>query len=74
VLAACGMTGERGTTPGVDDDRRQLINDLLQALDTRQVVEGTRLIELMRMEQNLLDSLALVRRLIDSLVRNAGLG
>jgi mevalonate kinase len=73
-MCARGMRHERGTTPGVDDDRRQLINDLLQALDTRQVVEGTRLIELMRMEQNLLDSLALVRRLIDSLVRNAGLG
>jgi mevalonate kinase len=58
----------------VDDDRRQLIDDLLQALDTRHVVDGTRLIELMRTEQNLLDSLTVVRRLIDSIVRNAGLG
>lgn len=52
-------------------DRKELIDDLIVALEQRHPVEGGRLLELMRAEQNLLDVLAVVRREIDLIVRGA---
>ncbi|MFL5954807.1 MAG: hypothetical protein ACJ76I_11945 [Gaiellaceae bacterium] len=52
-------------------ERKELIEDLVGALEQRHSVDGGRLLELMRAEQNLLDTLAVVRREIDLIVRGA---
>jgi hypothetical protein len=52
-------------------ERRELIDDLLKALDERHAGEGAQLLDLMRAEQNLVDTLAVIRKLIDVIVRTA---
>lgn len=52
-------------------ERRELIDELLAALDERHAGDGGRLLDLMRAEQNILDALAVIRREIDVIVRGA---
>lgn len=54
------------------DERKELIEELLGALDERHAAEGGQLLELMRAEQNLKDALAVIRRAIDLIVRAIG--
>jgi hypothetical protein len=52
-------------------ERRELIDELLVALEERSAGDGGRLLELMRAEQNIVDALTVIRREIDIIVRGA---
>jgi mevalonate kinase len=54
------------------EERKELIAELLQALDERPVGVGGHLLELMRAEQNLVDALGVIRHTIDLIVRTTG--
>lgn len=50
-------------------ERQELVDDLVEALARRGAPEGTRLLDLMRAEQGLVDALTVVRRQIAAIVR-----
>lgn len=52
-------------------ERQELVDDLLLALGQAGAVEGSRLLELMRLEQTFVDGLAWVRREIRRVVSAA---
>lgn len=51
-------------------EREQLAAAIVEALEERATVDGTRLLELVRAEQNLSDALAVIRREIDFIIRS----
>lgn len=53
------------------EERTQLVDELIHALDRRHAVDGSRLLELMRAEQALVESLSVIRREIAAIVRGA---
>lgn len=72
---ADGRPLERERSAVLDErERRELVEDLLEALTRRGAGEGTRLLDLMRVEQNLVDALETIRRQIDDIVRSARAG
>ena len=54
-----------------EKERQDLVDALLEGLAARGAPEGTRLLDLMRVEQNLVDALAVIRREIDSIIRSS---
>jgi hypothetical protein len=52
-------------------ERDELIRDLMDALERRSVPDATWLLDLLRVERTLMDSLAIVRREIDAIIRSA---
>lgn len=53
------------------DETHELIEALVQALERRGHVDGTRLLDLMRMERYLQESLRIVRKEISTIVERA---
>jgi hypothetical protein len=54
-----------------DQERGQLVQAVVDQFEARGAVQGVALLDLMRVEQNLQDSLNAVRRMIDAHVRAA---